>query len=290
MIASVRAAGRLSVFCALVVVMMPIQMLALALGWRLARRLPRICHRWTCRIMGLKLAVSGTISTQRATLFVANHASYLDIVILGSLIEASFIAKAEVARWPVFGGLAKLQRSLFITRDHKAAAENRDRAMARLQAGDSLILFPEGTTSDGNRVLPFKSAAMAMASIEIDGQPVMVQPVSVAYTLLDGLPLGRRLRPFFAWYGDMTLAGHLWCMAGLGTLTVEVRFHEPVSWSAFGTRKALTRHCQDEITQAVATALSGRGAAAPPLRAPPAALPPAPLPPALPPVIVGEVS
>ena len=97
---------------------------------------------------------------------------------------------------------------------------------ARLEAGDNLILFPEGTSNDGNRVLPFKSAFFGIAENPGQGQAAgTVQPVSIAYTRLNGIPMGRPYRPFYAWYGDMELASHLWNVAGLGNATIAIQFH-----------------------------------------------------------------
>ena len=128
-------------------------------------------------------------------LFAANHISYTDITVLGSVIPGSFIAKAEVANWPFFGWLAKLQRSVFVDRQVRSTATQRDAIGERLAAGDALILFPEGTSGDGNRVLPFKSALFAAAQQGEDCPPVIVQPVSLAYVRLDGMPIGRALSP-----------------------------------------------------------------------------------------------
>ena len=139
---------------------------------------------------------------KRPVLFASNHISYPDITVLGSLIPGSFIAKAEVAHWPFFGWLAKLQRSVFVDRQVRSTARQRDAIAERLATGDALILFPEGTSGDGNRVLPFKSALFSVARNRERAAPITVQPVSIAYTRLDGMPIGRRLRPFFAWYGD----------------------------------------------------------------------------------------
>src|SRR5206468_8064053 len=138
-------------------------------------------------------------------LFAANHISYTDITILGSLIPGSFIAKTEVAGWPFFGWLAKLQRSVFVDRRVHSTATQRDAISDRLAAGDALILFPEGTSGDGNRVLPFKSALFGALERGKDLPPVTVQPVSLAYARLDGMPIGRLYRPFFAWYGSVEL-------------------------------------------------------------------------------------
>jgi 1-acyl-sn-glycerol-3-phosphate acyltransferase len=222
-------------------------MLALVFHRRLSRRIPVVYHRNACRILGVRVAARGTISTTHPTLFVANHSSYLDIAVLGALIEGSFVAKAEVAAWPLFGLLAKLQRTVFIDRRPIQAAQHRDDIAVRLEAGDNLFLFPEGTSTDGNHVKPFRSALFAVASREVNGAPLKVQPVSIAYTRLDGIPLGRALRPLYTWFGEMDLGSHMWTMASLGSLTVEVEFHAPVTLVEFGSRKALAAHCYDAV-------------------------------------------
>ncbi|HTH17463.1 MAG TPA: lysophospholipid acyltransferase family protein, partial [Magnetospirillum sp.] len=153
----------------------------------------------------------------------------------------------------------RIARTVFVDRKRGATARERDQLSSRLAAGDSLILFPEGTSSDGNRVLPFKSSLFAVAQATgPEGQLLPVQPVSVAYTRLDGRALGRALRPFYAWYGDMTLAGHLFAALGLGQLTVEVIFHPVVSLADFSDRKALSHHCHDVVSHGVVAALAGR--------------------------------
>jgi lyso-ornithine lipid O-acyltransferase len=200
----------------------------------------------------------------RPVLFAANHISYLDITVLSSLLAASFVAKTEVAKWPLFGWLAKLQRSVFVDRKVRSTAEQRDSIAARLAAKDALILFPEGTSGDGNRVLPFKSALFSVADHAATG-PVVVQPVSVAYTRLDGMPIGRALRPLFAWYGSMAMAPHLWTMLGLGTVEVVVEFHPPTTLAECGSRKTLARYCEERVSAGLDAALSGRREAAPAL-------------------------
>ncbi|MEX3930174.1 lysophospholipid acyltransferase family protein, partial [Paraburkholderia sp. BR10936] len=151
-------------------------------------------HGVCARLMGLDVVVRG----QRAdgpVLFVSNHSSYLDITVLGSQIPGSFVAKSEVGSWPFFGLLARLQRTVFVERKARASVDKqRDDIGSRLDAGDSLILFPEGTSSDGNRTLPFKTALFAVAARRIDGRPLTVQPVSVAATRLDGIPMGFAFR------------------------------------------------------------------------------------------------
>jgi len=212
------------------------------------------------RICGFKVKTRGTpVSVSGPVLYVCNHASYLDIIVLGSVIKANFIAKAEVAGWPGFGFLARIARTVFVARKRGGTAGERDALANRLKAGDSLMLFPEGTSNDGNRVLPFKSSLFAVAEMcGADDAPLPVQPVSIAYTRLDGMPLCRALRPFYAWYGDMTLGGHLLDALSLGEVVVEVIFHPVVNLAEFGDRKALSNHCHDVVTQGVVMALAGR--------------------------------
>ncbi len=170
----------------------------------------------------------------------------------------SFVAKSEVASWPFFGLLAKLQRTVFVDRRRSSAAKQRDAITERLSAGGRLVLFAEGTSNDGNRVLPFKSALFSVAERAEEGQILMLQAVSVAYTTLNGMPIGRGLRPFYAWYGDMSLGAHLWTFAGLGRTHIVITLHEPTPSHAWPTRRALARHMHADVAAGVAAALSGR--------------------------------
>ena len=176
-------------------------------------------------------------------LITANHTSWLDIPIMGALQPSSFVAKSEVAGWPFFGWLAKLQQTVFVERERRTrTAEKRNEIHARIANGDKLILFPEGTSSDGNRVLP------------------VVQPVSVAYMRLCGFPMGRRFRPYFAWYGDMDLFPHLWQAFSLGPIEIHVEYHKPVTIREIGNRKALAAYCESRCRAGVIAALTGRRA------------------------------
>jgi 1-acyl-sn-glycerol-3-phosphate acyltransferase len=260
-----RSAWRLAAFMVLVAAVSIVGGIALALKIRrLLNIIPMAYHRLCCWLLDIHIEIRGTMSTVRPTLFVCNHSSYLDISVLGSLITGSFIAKAEVADWPLFGYLAKLQRTVFVDRQRRATTHHqRDQLAQRLDEGDNLILFPEGTSNDGNRTLPFRSALFGVAerkgeSGRPEPLPLTIQPVSLAYVRLNGMPIGRSLRPFLAWYGDMELLGHLWHVAGLGRITVAVEFHSPVTLAQFASRKALSEHCQREVAEGVAAAIAGR--------------------------------
>jgi 1-acyl-sn-glycerol-3-phosphate acyltransferase len=249
---------RLAAYVSLTLPLMPLQYLLVLLRSRMAERLPVFYHRHCCKIFGFDLVCLGAVSQARPTLFVSNHSSYLDIPLLGSLLPASFVAKTEVAGWPGFGWLAKLQRTVFVDRRRGTTHRQRDDIQSRLEAGDNLILFPEGTSNDGNRVLPFRSALLSVAERHIGDRTLIVQPVSVSYTALNGVPLGHGLRPMLAWYGDMTLGSHLWHFCRLGRVHVVIEFHPVTSIAAFSSRKELTRHCYELIANGVSRALAGQ--------------------------------
>lgn len=250
--------ARLALYFAWTVSLLPVQLIGLVLSCRWTSTLPVFYHRWCCRILGFHIRVIGSPTPERPVLFAANHVSYTDVTVLGAVIPGSFIAKAEVADWPFFGWLAKLQRSVFVDRQMRNTALHRDAIGKRLASGDALILFPEGTSGDGNRVLPFKSALFEAAQRPKGSSPVIVQPVSLAYTRLDGMPIGRFYRPLFAWYGAAHLASHIWSMAGLGKIEVVVEFHPPTFLADCGSRKALAAYCFARVSGGVAAALFGR--------------------------------
>jgi 1-acyl-sn-glycerol-3-phosphate acyltransferase len=260
MISAPLAVARFLAFVLWTLMAVPPFLVVRTLSSEIAANYVRRYWRVVVVLIGYRVVVRGApMEGQGPVLFVPNHASYLDIIVLGSVLRAYFVAKGEVAGWPGFGFLARISRTVFIERSRGASARERDNVRERLEAGDSLILFPEGTSNDGNRVLPFKSALLSVAERHIaDGQPLPVQPVSLAYTRLDGLPICRALRPLLAWYGDMTLAGHLVGALGLGRVTVEVQFHTPVTLEQLGSRKELAQHCHKAVADGVARLLAGR--------------------------------
>ncbi len=222
------------------------------------------------RIMGLKVRVIGaaTKAGGRPVVFASNHSSWLDIPVLGGRLEACFISKDDVARWPVVSTIAKLGRSVFISRSRNTTARERDAMQARLASGDNLVLFPEGTTSDGSRVLPFRSSFFAIA----DGAArPLVQPVSVVYDRLGYLPTGRAARPLFAWYGDMDIASHFWRIAQYRGLRATILLHPPMDPADFANRKALAQAVWATVADGAATLRQNR----PPRPAPSASAAPA---------------
>lgn len=256
-----RGIWRLTLYFSFTILCMPVQWVLVKADSRWRTRFPRWYHRMCRPLIGLEVEVRGAPSPTTPTLFVSNHSSYLDIPVLASVIPVSFVAKTEVGTWPFFSWLAKLQQTVFIDRTAKRESQRQaDSIASRLQAGDNLVLFPEGTSSDGNRTLPFKTALFAVASTRIGEAPLTVQPVSVTATHLDGLPLGHVWRALYAWYGDMELPPHLWQACCAGKIRVLVEFHRPVTLEEFSSRKALADHCWREVACGVDRAVRGRPA------------------------------
>lgn len=240
---------------------------------------PRHCHRIAglfykgcLSSTGIKVCVHGTPQKNTA-LFAANHASYLDIPVLGSMLsDGVFVAKREVAGWPLFGFLARIARTEFVSRSGAQAAAQRARLTRRMNRGENLILFPEGTSTDGSIVRSFKSTLFA-ALDDVDGEKV-AQPVTIAYTrTADGRPLTQHERERYTWFGDMTLAPHLWAVFGARGCQVDVIFHAPVAARDFADRKALAMHCETQVRMVLERSLSAAGRETAPLLAQPAEAP-----------------
>jgi lyso-ornithine lipid O-acyltransferase len=255
---TLRAGVLAAAFLLFTLPLMPFQWLLLKLKSPWARTFPNWYHRRLASLFGIRLTIKGTPVRGEGVLMVANHTSWLDIVIFSALAPLSFVAKTEVAGYPLFGTLARLQRTVFVERDRRAATGNvRDAIRQRLLAGDCLVLFPEGTSHDGNSVLPFKSALLGAAEATLaDGRHVKVQPVSTAFVAVHGLPMGRENRPSFAWYGDMDLAPHIWEALKAGPVDVVVQFHEPLSLDMMD-RKTLAKRAEAVVRTGMAQALAG---------------------------------
>ncbi len=242
--------------------MIPVQLLALRFDWPLRRRLPRYWHRMALWFLGIRVHVHGALEMNRPLMIAANHASWKDILVLGSLADVAFIAKTEVASWPVFGFLARLQKTIFVVREEKRrTGEQVNEIAARMADGEIVVLFPEGTTSDGNRILGIKSslfgAAAAALPSEEDGV-VHVQPVAIAYTRVQGMPMGRYHRPIAGWPGDTGLMEHLVGVLRAGALDVDVTFGETVEFKKGDSRKALAIRTEEQLRAMLLAHLRGR--------------------------------
>ena len=213
------------------------------------------------RLLGLQVRLIGAPAsrTRRPVIYVCNHASWLDIPAVGGTLHACFVAKDDVAGWPIVGTIARLGRTVFVSRSRQGIGRERDQMRDRLLAGDDLILFPEGTSSDGSRVLPFHSSFFAAAYG--DANP-LIQPVSVVYDRLAGLPVGRSSRTVFAWFGDMSLAPHFWCLAQWRGKRVSLLFHPVMDPADYASRKALSQAAWQVVADGAADLRQNRPARA----------------------------
>lgn len=263
---------------AITVALIPPQWLCVKLRLRARRLIPVIYHRMLCALFGVRIRVVGERAKAERLLIVSNHVSWLDISVLMALAPFVFVAKREVAEWPLFGLLAKLNRSIFVVRERrsKTADVNREIA-ARLAEGDPVVLFAEGTSSDGNRVLAFRSSLLGAAQAALAGGEgaaqdrggegpdcITIQPLSIAYVELDGFPMGRQHRPHVAWYGAMDLLPHLAQIIRHGAIDVVVTWGEPMPIDRASDRKAITRALETQVRRLTTAALRGQAVDLPP--------------------------
>ena len=256
----------------IVVLLVPISIIGMAVQGVLLRlrspwaaRLPQLYHRIVCALLGVRRTVIGAPAAERPLFVVSNHVSWLDISVISAAAPVSFIAKSEVAGWPIFGWFAKLQRSVFVDRRRRGDTARVNAEVAeRLRRGDIMVLFGEGTSSDGNRVLPFKSSILGAAreALHEGLDTVWLQPLSIAYTHLHGLPLGRIWRPRIAWYGSMDLGPHLWDILKSGAIDVTLVWGRPIAFGPEANRKAVTRALEHEVRRSMQAVLFGRAVGA----------------------------
>jgi lyso-ornithine lipid O-acyltransferase len=252
----------LSLLVLVTLVMLPFQLIGLKFDLKLRRVLPRYWHRFACLVLGLKVRVHGAPLRKRPLMLASNHTSWSDILALSSIDDMVFIAKTEVADWPIFGTLAKLQKSVFVRREEKRATGNQANDIAeRMADGEIVVLFPEGTTSDGNRLLPIKSSLFGAAAMALPLAPdgvVYIQPVAIAYTGYHGMPMGRYHRSIVSWPGDVTLVPHLMGIMRSMALEVDICFGEPVEYRVGSNRKQVSAKVEAEIRRMLASKLMGR--------------------------------
>jgi len=207
------------------------------------------------RAMGLQVTITGVPTKERPLMLVANHSSYLDIMVLGSLMPLSFTPKKEIRSWPVIGFLGVLADSVFIERRPADMQRVQSEMASRLASGKVLGLFPEGTTGDGFHVMPFKSGFLSLA----EDYDLPVQPVSIAYISVGGIALSAATREQVSWVGDATLMAHLWQLLQFPNIQVGVAFYGVERMADHANRKALAKSCENTIRAGLTSALEAAG-------------------------------
>ena len=205
--------------------------------------------RFVCRtafvIMGMRFKTSGN-PIRNTGAVVANHSSWLDIFALNARQAVYFVSKSEVAKWPGIGWLARATGTVFIERKNSAAQKQKNLFQERLSAGHQLLFFPEGTSTDGFRVLAFKSTLFAAFFAQNLLESMSVQPVTVVYSA----PRGAE-KEFYGWWGDMDFGTHfLRTLAAPRQGSVEIVYHSALKVADFKDRKALALACENTIKQA----------------------------------------
>lgn len=260
-------AGRLRLAMAILVALLltlallPFHLVALGLKLKAAAIAPRVWHSVMVRMIGLRIHVHGELARARPLLLVANHVSWSDIPVLGSVGPVSFVAKADMQSWPGINWLSRLSRTIFVEREKRLKSrEQAGEISARLQAGDAIVLFAEGTTGDGNYLLPFKSSLLAAAREALGDDPgaiVFIQPVALCYSRFHGIPAGRKEQVVVTWIGDQDLVPHLSRLVSSGARDVDVIIGEPLAFTAGSDRKAVTRELETRVRSMMIDAQRG---------------------------------
>lgn len=246
------ASVRIVLLVLFTVLLLPLHFVFLAVAPKYADRSAFLWHFISRWVLGVQVIIEGT-PQPGPVLYLSNHVSWLDIVILSRAAPLSFVAKADVAAWPVFSWLAKWQRTIFVERERRSKTGIAVGAMAeRLESQDALVLFPEGTSSEGWGILPFKSAligAVVATATRMEDHDVdlFVQPVALAYTSLRGISLGRMEADRTAWIGDTDLLPHLWSVITTGGFVARIVFGESVEVNPDTNRKTLAKEMEANV-------------------------------------------
>ncbi len=210
-------------------------------------------------LLRVRVRVVGTPVTGKPVLILSNHVSWVDIPTIGSIMPLVFISKSEVRNWPLVGPAAELLHTIFVDRSQRQKTAEVNATIARkMESGDPVVLFAEGTSSDGNRVLQFRSALVGAASAVLTQSQgeVWLQPLSISYPRIDGLPMGRMHRPRVAWYGDTDFVPHLKDYVLHGAIDAVVTFGEPTAFDGVD-RKTLVKALETSVRRMRIEALRG---------------------------------
>lgn len=190
-------------------------------------------------IITIKIIVKGdrTVDTDDPYLIISNHQSYLDIIIIASKISTLFVAKKDVQSWPILGWLASLGGTLYIDRKAFRGAKDSIRNIEKaLENTICVTVFPEGTSSNGETIFPFRPALFNAA---LTTQSIIL-PITLNYEVIDNLPVCKSNRDFVCWYGNMTFSNHFWKVLRVDSIKVSMLIHPIISPADFSNVKELS--------------------------------------------------
>jgi lyso-ornithine lipid O-acyltransferase len=239
------------VFVPVMIVIVPTQWVIKSLRLPFWQVLPKFFHKVGCVFLGLKVTKIGTPAHGRPTLVTSNHISWTDIIAIGSVADITFVAKSEVRDWFFVGFMAGLQRTIYVDRSKRSDAGRTSREIGRHMAeGNAVLLFAEGQSDIGTHVLPFKTAlvgAAQLAMIEAGAKDVMIQPLTVAYTRLQGLPVSRNERSLIAWIKSKSIGQNIKEILTGGTKEVTIAFGIPKPLLQGANRKEVTKEAENDV-------------------------------------------
>lgn len=267
----IRATRKIAIILGFTILCIPVQSLFIKLPGSPKVNFARFYWRTVSRILGIDLRIFGEIEEQqkqteigikkRPIIYIVNHTSWLDIAIVGGLLPGAFVAKEEIGSWPVISTLCRLGRVLFVSRQRQSTIKEQQTMEKRLEDGGNLILFPEGTSTEGSHLAPFLSSFFVLAkpiSKNVAYEIPIIQPISVVYDRLGMLPVNRLRRPIYSWYGDMELTPHLWDFCKWSDMRASIVFHTPLDPKEFKNRKQLAQKAWDIVAKGTACLRQGK--------------------------------
>jgi 1-acyl-sn-glycerol-3-phosphate acyltransferase len=258
-----RALAFVAAMAGFLILVAPVQFMARRYDWPLQHRIQLFFCRVICAVLGLRVTVHGRIPGDSPRFIVANHISWTDVIALASVHPLVFLAKKEVASWPVLGHLARLQGTIFVDRANRRAIPEVNAELAkRLRQGRDIVIFAEGTSSDGAKVLKFNASHFATLSDftqnEASSLAVTVAPAALAYTRADAKYPSKSSHYDVGWYGDMAFVPHLWNLMRRGGARCHILFGESLAPAFCGDRKTLAQAAEARVRRLLETAFAAQ--------------------------------
>jgi 1-acyl-sn-glycerol-3-phosphate acyltransferase len=227
-----------------------ISVLGIPNRWKIISRINRVYTLLLRLILNIKVTISGDEGQleRGGYVIIANHLGYVDGIVLGSIFPVVFVSKKEVRRWPIVGQWNVLCGTVFIDRQHKEQVGSLVQELSRkLKQEANILLFPEGTSTNGERMLPFQTVPLAAP---LRNRSVIV-PVTLTYKSVDEMPVNRANRDLIYWYGDMDFVSHFWQLLALRSIEVLVTIQPKVDCFRYEDsstgRKKLAEDCYDRV-------------------------------------------